>query len=107
MKRGAYGICTEAEGEGAFVSRVGGQLATAVRHAPDRLHIFYIDAKGVLRCCAQGDTGWSDVSLPQADGLPFGTDLHPPGALTTAYQAKAGESRTKNSQTSRLRNRCS
>jgi len=70
------------------VSRVGGQLATAVRHAPDRLHLFYIDAEGVLRCCAQSDTGWSNVALPQADGLPFGTDMHPAGALTTAHQAK-------------------
>lgn len=78
----------KAEEEGALVSRVGGQLATAVRHAPDRLHVFYIDAEGVLRCCARADAGWSDVTLPQADGLPFGTDMHPAGALTTAYQAK-------------------
>jgi hypothetical protein len=70
------------------VSRVGGQLATAVRHAPDRLNIFYIDAAGVLRCCSQADNGWATIALPQADGLPFGTDMHPAGALTTAYQAK-------------------
>lgn len=73
------------------MSRVGGQLATAVRHAPDRLHIFYIDADGVLRCAAQNGSGWARVGLPQADGLPFGTDLHPAGALTTAYQSRGSQ----------------
>jgi hypothetical protein len=69
------------------VSRVGGQLATGLRHSPDRLHVFHIDAGGVLRCAAQENAGWTQVALPQADGLPFGTDMHPPGALITGYQA--------------------
>jgi hypothetical protein len=73
------------------VSRVGGQLATGVRRAPDRLHVFHIDASGVLRCAAQETTGWSGVALPQADGLPFGTEMHPPGALTTGYQAQGAQ----------------
>ena len=73
------------------MSRVGGQLATAVRHAPDRLHIFYIDALGSLRCCSKDGNGWSNIALPQADGLPYGTDMHPAGALTTAYQSKGSQ----------------
>ena len=34
---------------------------------------------------------WKGVVLPQADGLPFGTDLHPPGALMTGYQARGAQ----------------
>ena len=73
------------------MSRVGGQLATGVRRAPDRLHVFHIDAAGVLRCAVQEGTGWARAALPQADGLPFGTDLHPPGALMTGYQAQGAQ----------------
>ena len=73
------------------MSRVGGQLATGIRRAPDRLHVFHIDSGGVLRCAAQDGPTWAGVTLPQADGLPFGTDLHPPGALMTGYQARGAQ----------------
>ena len=73
------------------MSRVGGQLATGLRRSPDRLHVFHIDANGVLCCAAQDDDGWTRVKLPQADGLPFGTEMHPPGALMTGYQTHGAQ----------------
>lgn len=73
------------------MSRVGGQLATGLRREPERLHVFHIDSGGVLRCAARDGGRWTNVTLPQADGLPFGTDLHPAGALMTGYQARGAQ----------------
>ncbi|MBS2963540.1 hypothetical protein KGA66_10815 [Actinocrinis puniceicyclus] len=73
------------------MGRVGGQLAAGLSRAPNRLHVFHIDSGGVLRCAVQDGGAWTAVALPQADGLPFGTDLHPPGALMTGYQARGAQ----------------
>lgn len=73
------------------MGRVGGQLATGLRRDPDRLHLFHIDSAGVLCCAERNGSGWARVPIPQADGLPFGTDMHPAGALMTGYQAKGSQ----------------
>jgi hypothetical protein len=81
------------------VSRVGGQLAAARRRATDRPHLFHIDAAGTVRGLAeprpaqatQSTQPWERIGLPQADGLPFGTDLHPPGALATGYRRRGAQ----------------
>ncbi|MGH6655721.1 MAG: hypothetical protein ACRDVE_11005 [Actinocrinis sp.] len=73
------------------MSRVGGQLATAMRGHPDRMHLFHIDAAGVLCCAERNGSGWTRVPIPQADGLPFSTDMHPAGALMTGYQSKGAQ----------------
>lgn len=86
-----HGRTSDRRGRSSLVSRVGGQLATGLRRAPDRLHLFHIDSVGVLRCAVQDGAMWTGVALPQADGLPFGTDLHPPGALMTGYQARGAQ----------------
>ncbi|HEV3172999.1 MAG TPA: hypothetical protein VGZ32_21815 [Actinocrinis sp.] len=70
------------------MSRVGGQLATGLRRDPDRPHLFYIDNAGVLRATAYDGHAWSPVTLPQPDGLPFGTEMHPPGALATGQRQR-------------------
>jgi len=70
------------------VSRVGGQLATGLRRSPDRPHLFHIDATGVLRGASFDGYHWSPIPLPQPDGLPFGTEMHPPGALATGSQQR-------------------
>jgi hypothetical protein len=77
------------------VSRVGGQLAAGRRRATDRPHLFHIDAGGVLRGLAAPPPGalgrWEQIRLPQADGLPFGTEMHPPGALALGYRQRGAQ----------------
>jgi hypothetical protein len=71
-------------------------LAAGRRRATDRPHLFHIDAEGIVRGLAEPgppqsspsspSQAWERVALPQADGLPFGTELHPPGALALGYR---------------------